>query len=166
MSPETGWLPSVVVADVSMDSFLDNVASLELDAPCDRTGSLSRVSESPRLALAEKYSLRRSFSRWGWEVMAPLRGTEVLKCLRGTLFLVSRSRHLMQTDSTSKATGLMALLLSSMPVNSSVQPFYYDKKYSRGISARLANHSQLIHQPPRKSIDSLARRESLIATCF
>lgn len=61
--------------------------------------------------------------------MAPLRGIEVLKCLRGTLFLVSRSRHRTQTESISKVIGLMALLMSSMPASSSVQPLYYDKKY-------------------------------------
>lgn len=61
--------------------------------------------------------------------MALSRGLEVLKCLRGTLFLVSRNRHRMQTESISEVIGLMALLLSSMPVNSSIQPLYYDKKY-------------------------------------
>ena len=82
--------------------------------------------------------------------MAPLRGTEALKCLRGTLFLVSRSRHRMHTDSTSSEIGLMALLLSNMPADSSVELFYYDKKYWRGISVGLANHNQLIHQRPPK----------------
>ena len=61
--------------------------------------------------------------------MAPVRGIEVLKCLRGPVFLASRSRHRIQTESISNAIGLMALLLSSMPAHSCVQPFYYDKKY-------------------------------------
>lgn len=80
--------------------------------------------------------------------MGPLRGTEVLKCLRGALFLVSRSRHRMQTDSISIVIGLTALLLSNMPAHSSVQPFYYDKEVlARNLtSVGLANHSQLIHQ--------------------